>query len=257
MNLFDKEVICLFEAKSLGIVTGVIVSKKTFKLKYLILDRIEPVNYVKADGIVSVGDCILIKNDLYLSPLTDSDKKNCHLLFPTYGVNTDGERIGRLEKTNFDGGILIDLDFGLTIAANRILTASRDYIVLQGNKEVKIAKPLPKKIATNDNRTVNIFDSLTQKGESQQDLNPQSFDGGISENLSPQELQGGFENALENSPLRIISDYHFLLGRIVKENVFSFSGELIIASGTTVTPAVVEKARRYGKLIELTTSSES
>ena len=70
-------------------------------------------------------------------------------------------------------------------------------------------------------------------------------------------LQSGFENALENSPLRIISDYHFLLGRVVKENVFSFSGELLIASGTTVTPAVVEKARRYGKLIELTTSSES
>ncbi|MGN1096245.1 MAG: hypothetical protein ACI4QU_00165, partial [Christensenellales bacterium] len=135
MNLIDKEAICLFEAKSLGVVTGLLIDKKTLKLKYLILNGTEPLNYVKYDKILAVSDCITLKNDLCLTTVPDSVKKRCHAVFPVFGITTDGKRIGRLEDIELDGDCLKSLIFNTPIAAEKILKASGNYIVVQGEKE--------------------------------------------------------------------------------------------------------------------------
>ena len=257
MNLIDKEAICLFEAKSLGIVTGLLIDKKTLKLKYLILDGTEPLNYVKSDKILAVSDCITLKNDLCLTTVPDSVKKRCHAVFPVFGITTDGKRIGRLEDIELDGDRLKGLIFNISIAAEKILRASRNYIIVQGEKEFKIAKSVPKKINVNDLRQVFINDTSYKSEGVTPDLNdtePPIEHAAV----SPSAASPSFpDNGIENNPLRIITDYHFLLGRIVRTNIFSFNGELIISENSTITPDVVEKARRYGKLIELTTSSAS
>lgn len=257
MNLIDKEAICLFEAKSLGIVTGLLIDKKTLKLKYLILDGTEPLNYVKSDKILAVSDCITLKNDLCLTTVPDSVKNRCHAVFPAFGITTDGKRIGRLEDIELDGDCLKGLIFNISIAAEKILRASRNYIVVQGEKEFKIAKSVPKKINVNDLRQVFINDTSYKSEGVTPDLN--DTEPPIEHAAaSPSAASPSFpDNGIENNPLRIITDYHFLLGRIVRTNIFSFNGELIISENSTITPDVVEKARRYGKLIELTTSSAS
>ena len=63
-------------------------------------------------------------------------------------------------------------------------------------------------------------------------------------------------NPQYNMPPRIISDYNFLLGRTLTEDLFTYNGELIAYSNTPVTIGVVEKARLSGKLLELTLNSK-
>lgn len=59
----------------------------------------------------------------------------------------------------------------------------------------------------------------------------------------------------EFTPYRVIADYNFLLGRTLSDDLISYSGEKLASRGDRVTVEVVEKARRGGKLMDLTLSS--
>ena len=63
-------------------------------------------------------------------------------------------------------------------------------------------------------------------------------------------------NTQYNMPPRIISDYNFLLGRTLTEDLFTYNGEPIAYSNTPITINVVERARLSGKLLELTLNSK-
>ena len=63
-------------------------------------------------------------------------------------------------------------------------------------------------------------------------------------------------NPQYNMPPRIISDYNFLLGRTLTEDLFTYNGEPIAYSNTPITINVVERARLSGKLLELTLNSK-
>lgn len=58
-----------------------------------------------------------------------------------------------------------------------------------------------------------------------------------------------------HTPTRVICDYEFLLGRKLGADLLTYTGDLIATQGTVVTDLVVEKARRAGKLVELTLNS--
>lgn len=58
------------------------------------------------------------------------------------------------------------------------------------------------------------------------------------------------------NPFRIISNYGFLLGRLVTKTIFSFNRELIVKEGDVITTPIVERARHAGKLVELTLNSK-
>lgn len=57
------------------------------------------------------------------------------------------------------------------------------------------------------------------------------------------------------TPYRIIADYNFLLGRTLADDLVSYSGETLARRGERVSVETVEKARRHGKLMDLTLSS--
>ena len=57
------------------------------------------------------------------------------------------------------------------------------------------------------------------------------------------------------TPTRIICDYEFLLGRTLGADLRTYTGELIANEGSVVTDMIVDKARRAGKLVELTLNS--
>ncbi|MDE5601138.1 MAG: hypothetical protein K2J16_01415 [Clostridia bacterium] len=58
-----------------------------------------------------------------------------------------------------------------------------------------------------------------------------------------------------HTPTRIICDYEFLLGRTLGADLRTYAGELIANEGSVVTDTIVDKARRAGKLVELTLNS--
>ena len=77
---------------------------------------------------------------------------------------------------------------------------------------------------------------------------------------------GAFEMLLDGSnaysydedartPTRVICDYEFLLGRTLGADLTTYTGELIAKQNSVVTDATVEKARKAGKLVELTLNS--
>ena len=57
------------------------------------------------------------------------------------------------------------------------------------------------------------------------------------------------------TPYRIIADYNFLLGRTLADDLVSYSVETLARRGERVSVETVEKARRHGKLMDLTLSS--
>ncbi|MCM1305842.1 MAG: hypothetical protein NC037_02760 [Bacteroides sp.] len=77
---------------------------------------------------------------------------------------------------------------------------------------------------------------------------------------------GAFEMLLDGSsaysydedartPTRVICDYEFLLGRTLGADLTTYTGELIARKNSVVTDTVVNKARKAGKLVELTLNS--
>ena len=77
---------------------------------------------------------------------------------------------------------------------------------------------------------------------------------------------GAFEILLDGSkaysydedartPTRVICDYEFLLGRTLGADLTTYTGEIIATQNSVVTDVTVEKARKAGKLVELTLNS--
>ena len=59
------------------------------------------------------------------------------------------------------------------------------------------------------------------------------------------------------TPTPIISDYSFLLGRVLAGNLTAYTGAIIAKEGTIVDDALVEKSRRYSKLVDLVLMSKN
>ena len=54
-----------------------------------------------------------------------------------------------------------------------------------------------------------------------------------------------------HTPARIISDYTFLLGRVLSGDLTSYTGSTIAKAGTIIDDSLVEKSRLCGKLVDL------
>ncbi len=57
---------------------------------------------------------------------------------------------------------------------------------------------------------------------------------------------------LEHIPERIIASYTFLLGRRVVKNIYNASRDIIIKADSVINAQIVETARKYGRLVDLT-----
>ncbi|MDR3216526.1 MAG: PRC-barrel domain-containing protein [Clostridiaceae bacterium] len=57
-------------------------------------------------------------------------------------------------------------------------------------------------------------------------------------------------------PAKIISDYNFLLGRRILTNIRTREGEILLFKDTVITFALIDKARKSGKLLELILNSK-
>lgn len=75
------------------------------------------------------------------------------------------------------------------------------------------------------------------------------------------DLKAGFDEALaagaNHIPARIIADFAFLLGRITTADIYDYQGSLIITSNSLILASTVAKARKAGKLLELTVKSRT
>ncbi len=298
MDLFNKKGVCLYEAKSLGNICGILISKRNYKIRYAVLNCGQPLNYAKADKIIAAEDYVLFKNDLCLTVAGENFSKAYLPVYLTDGLTTDGKSLGVLKSVKTEGFTATELEFEKgSFSVSDILRASREFIIVKGERDVKPSKTTKKSIPKTTDREIAMFDgneaasdsfeklfdfplSIEPETESH-DLADESrvIESGADESglkfkyfkiLKPpvagenQKSETGDDDPQTPisadgypTPQRIISDYHFLLGRKVEQNIFSYNGDLIIRSGEVVTFETVEKAMNFGKLVELAVHSVS
>lgn len=64
------------------------------------------------------------------------------------------------------------------------------------------------------------------------------------------------QNAVNDfNDTKVIANYNFLIGRKISQDILSYSGEIVATKGTIITPVVVDKMQKFGKLLELTEKS--
>ena len=50
---------------------------------------------------------------------------------------------------------------------------------------------------------------------------------------------------------KIITDFRFLIGRILNKDILALNGEIIAKNGNVINKDIVNKASYYGKLVEI------
>ena len=56
---------------------------------------------------------------------------------------------------------------------------------------------------------------------------------------------------------KIITDFRFLIGRYLSQDIVAFNGELIAKKDAVITKDIVNKASSYGKLVEIARYSKA
>ena len=125
--------------------------------------------------------------------------------------------------------------------AQKALAAERE--ILKGNAVPFSPSPLP----------IDEAEDKTQNNQSVKNSEPVFSNGAFNVLLDGSQAYSYDEDS--HTPTRVICDYEFLLGRTLGADLCTYTGEIIATKGSAVTDFVVEKARRAGKLVELTLNS--
>lgn len=222
----------------LGTITGVLCDKRLKNVHYFILEDVSsPLSerrYVAqrslkiiADESVILSNVLCIKNDADVSPC---DLVRLPLGEPVF--SSDGRRKGVLEDVCFSDSskktecLVVN---GGHILPERVADVSEQGVVLlpDGKKRLRRAAPP---------RTVNKPD---------EDFSVQLFD----------ESQTKNGDASSFLPVRLLSNYRFLVGRVATANVYDENKKLIIKTGTLITAEIVINAHKANRLVALTLAS--
>lgn len=177
-------------------------------------------------AIMSIGDVILQKNNAKnksRKPSIPRPKKD----YPVY-ILSDAAKALEVEKNILNKKATVPTKNKNTDAASAVV----------------ISEPL------NDASAATQVKPAVALGDSRE---PVLSNGAFNVLLDGSQAYSYDEDA--HTPTRIICDYEFLLGRTLGADLCTYTGELIAKQGSAVTDLVVEKARRAGKLVELTLNS--
>lgn len=283
-DVMTKPVISKSDGKIFGAVNNVYFDEYIKRIEYFSVSR----NGAEADknmmisfaDVIAFGDALMIENDLSAKYPDDIDASS--LVCDIFGkevYSANGLFRGKIEKLEFAKSSKVVKFFTETCEFLPSAFAKiGDVAILKGDASAKKKSariPLPKTdypvYLLNDTApNISVQTAYTQKPDT-----PESFAAGqtppqaiavSADEREPVFSKGAFEKVIGNdtpvyqeddghTPTRIICDYDFLLGRVLGADLNTYSGELIARKGTAVDVNVVEKARRNGKLVELTLNS--
>lgn len=233
-QIISQNVISIYDLSIVGIVKNVVFNERLIPKYIIIYNEQEDLEYIlNIKNVYSIGtDAIIIRNKSYLNLLENYELALQSLFNPiNYPVyNFTGKQYGKI----------IDIELDETGNTNNVITSnttldykkcifSKNKLVLynDGPKKLKLGKfkPVMAIKKTSDNQIVTIQ-------EKQQFLPP----------LTPQ---------------RQITNYTFLIGRMVTKDILSLNNEVIVKNGSLINSFVLDKIKNAGKLKELTTHSKT
>lgn len=244
-EIISIPIISIYECDFQGIVYNVMFDTKLKKCKFLcVLNENEGVNKsLNISDIYQIGkDCIFIKNNSIIDLKCNNDNEfsiyTSLLNLPVYNFN--GKSLGTCTDITIDKKFSIKslhLNSGQIINIENIVNLGKTAILVSLNN-VNINKFKPKqKLQTNLKPREDKVIILSE-------LNSSNYP-------SPQK-----EEIKNNNNNKIITDFKFLIGRLIEKDIIAFNGELIAKKNTTISKEIVNKASMYGKLAEITRFSK-
>lgn len=221
-KIISKQVISLYNCECVGIVTNILFDKTKKNIKYLIvLNEEDDIEYaLETNGIVKIdSDAVLIKNneELKLKSNLDLETANYFALINLPVFNIDGKCLGNVNEINVDEKFKIE-----SIEANneeilRENLSKIEKIVLCSNNKINLNryKKRVKFEKPKENYTVTL------------------------------------QTSTPKLPTKALINESMLLNRIVYNNILDHNNQTIIKSNTIINNAVIETAKKYGKLKDL------
>lgn len=283
-DVITKPVISKSDGKIFGAVNNVYFDEYIKRIEYFSVSR----NDEKTDenmmisfaDVVAFGDALMIENDLSARYPDDIDASSLVCgIFGKEVYSANGLFRGKIEKLNFaKSGKVVKFFTETCEFLPSAFAKIGDVAILKGDasSKKKTARiPLPKTdypvyLLSGTEPNISVQAASTQKPDTpDQSASAQAAPQAIAVSADEREpvfSKVAFEKIIGkdtpvyqeddgHTPTRIICDYDFLLGRVLCADLNTYSGELLARKGTAVDVDVVEKARRNGKLVELTLNS--
>ena len=286
-NLKNRPVLAKDNLCILGNVEDCIFVKGLNQIEYFLCKNSEDDFLLSLDNFTAINDALVVDDSTLLKHLEDVDftSLTAHLNKAVY--SDDGRLAGVVSDLSFElsGRVKqILLDNG-TLKASDIAGVGEIVLLKPQSKRRKRTKPTSLVALAKEDKPVTILGEGSEKEAiAMTNTTAQSADNCVDdmsstpstdslENAVSQHQEQGVPFVVESQPVpivispnvtiaeapqppRIISDYNFLLGRTLTSDLYTFEGELIAYKNTSVTVAVVDKARLNGKLLELTYQSK-
>lgn len=233
-DIISTPVISLYEGEHIGIIYNIMFDYRQKKCNFAcILNENDNIpRLIKFKDIFKIGnDCIFIKNLTCLDLETNCEKEMEENTNPINlkVYNLSCEFLGTSHDIIVDDNFRISqivLNNGKIIERNDILNIGKSTIIVGSDVSIQKFKPVVKSIKIQN---------------------------------SPKKVMilSDFINSETNTQNKIITDFRFLIGRILSQDVIALNGEMIARKDSIVTKDIVNKASSYGKLVEIARYSKS
>ena len=227
-DIISTPVISLYEGEHIGIIYNIMFDYRQKKCNFAcILNENDNIpRLIKFKDIFKIGnDCIFIKNLTCLDLETNCEKEMEENTNPINlkVYNLSCEFLGTSHDIIVDDNFRISqivLNNGKIIERNDILNIGKSTIIVGSDVSIQKFKPVVKSIKIQN---------------------------------SPKKVMilSDFINSETNTQNKIITDFRFLIGRILSQDVIALNGEMIARKDSIVTKDIVNKASSYGKLVEI------
>ena len=231
-ELISMKVISIYEGDSIGIIKNAYFDNKLKKCKYVqvLNEEKEYMEIIKCSDIYIIGnECVFIKNKNFVDLEINCQKELSTLstLINKETYTLTGDFLG------FCNDILLNEKFDI------------EKIFLNNKKDIdtKYISNIGQVILTSDS-SINIL-----KFKPKQTISTHKIYNSHPNNVvilnKPQTPKN------ENKIQKVITDYRFLIGRILEKDIYAINGEIIAKKDSIINKDLVNKASYYGKLIDI------
>ena len=261
-EIISLKVVSIWNKNFEGIVENALFESKTNKLKYLKIynEKDNFTYYLKPCDIYKLSPTtILIKNNTVLNPIQNLElcTKSCFNPIGATLYDFDGNEQGIITDLSVTNNFVLEYIFinSVKFKTEKIFIFGENISFLKPEKNIKISNFSPKKRISINKKNIKVESLETQKNEIEN--NSYLTTGTNTETLNNTTIESNLKKTTSlTSPKRIITDYRFLINRILIENITLSNGEILIRKNSRINSLIIEKARTFGKLIELTQKSK-
>ena len=265
LSVLSKNDFCI-----IGKITDCILDLSLKKIAYFLCIKDESVLLIPPSTISSVGDVVVVDDLIEIRMAEDVDFTAFKTVVGKEVYTNSGVKKGVVLDVVCSGENVTEFVLEDTTVKPNEVQGVGEIVLMKAPTKRKRKKKTDFTALADKDTAVEILAEDTSTGEFNE--NKPFVDDEMTENevIAHKNKVASKENAMSstineveiilnpqhNMPPRIISDYNFLLGRTLTEDLFTYNGELIAYSNTPITINVVERARLNGKLLELTLNSK-